>query len=144
MPSSYRAYAVDYNEDGVADIWTDPVDAIGSVANYFHQHGWRTGDEIAVRARIAGEYQSENINKVVKPYLDLSALADQGFTPVDEDLGADTRAIPLKLQGRKGVEFWLGLHNFYVITRYNTSFRYAMAVNQLSEKLLEQMANAAP
>ncbi len=144
MPSSYRAYAVDYNEDGVADIWTDPVDAIGSVANYFHRHGWRTGDEVAVRARIAGEYQPENINKVVKPYMDLSALADQGFTPVDESLSADTRAIPLKLQGRKGVEFWLGLHNFYVITRYNTSFRYAMAVNQLSEKLLEQMANAAP
>lgn len=144
MPSSYRAYAVDYNDDGVADIWNDPVDAIGSVANYFSRHGWQTGGEVARRARIAGDYNSEHINKVVKPHLDLSALAEQGFTLVDGDLSADTRAIPLKLQGNKGVEFWFGLHNFYVITRYNTSFRYAMAVNQLSEMLLERMANVAP
>lgn len=143
MPSSYRAYAIDYNGDGVADIWTNPVDAIGSVANYFARHGWRTGAGVAMRARIAGEYDEQTINQVVKPHLDLSALASRGFTPVDSGLDSSTLAIPLKLEGDKGAEFWLGLHNFYVITRYNTSYRYAMAVKELSEMLIERMANVA-
>lgn len=149
MPSSYRAYAVDYSGDGVADIWNDPVDAIGSIANYFASHGWQTGAPIAVRARIKGQYNQEIVNKATKPELTLSALEQQGFTLVlpasatdnlsDEALSPETKAIPLKLLGKSGVEFWLGLDNFYVITRYNTSFRYAMAVTQLSELLAERV-----
>lgn len=138
MPSSYRAYAVDYNSDGVADIWGDPADAIGSVANYFVRHGWLNGEDVVVRARITTDYSSEAINKLVKPTLSLVQLAEQGFTPVPE-LGPDVKAIPLRLQGQAGVEFWLGLQNFYTITRYNRSFRYAMAVTQLAEKIAEGM-----
>ena len=138
MPSSYRAYAVDYNSDGVADIWGDPADAIGSVANYFIRHGWLSGEEVVVRARITADYSSEAINKLVKPALSLQQLAEQGFTPVPE-MSLDVKAIPLRLQGQAGVEFWLGLQNFYTITRYNHSFRYAMAVNQLAEQIAEGM-----
>ncbi len=147
MPSSYRAYAVDYSGDGVVDIWNDPVDAIGSIANYFTRHGWKTGAPITMRARIKGQYNQDIVNKTIKPELTLAVLEQEGFTPVvpamkgnhavDEVLSPETKAIPLKLQGDSGVEFWLGLHNFYVITRYNTSFRYAMAVTQLSELLAE-------
>lgn len=144
MPSSYRAYAVDYSGDGVADIWNDSTDAIGSIANYFAKHGWRTGEGIVTRARIKGPYNQEIVNKAIKPKLTLTELEGHGFTPVEqaagEALSPETRAIPLKLQADSGVEFWLGFHNFYVITRYNTSFRYAMAVTQLSELLVEQMA----
>lgn len=149
MPSSYRAYAVDYSGDGVADIWNNPIDAIGSIANYFARHGWETGAPIATRARINGQYNQDIVNKAIKPELTLAALEQQGFTPVApamanenltaEVLSPETKAIPLKLQGKSGVEFWLGLHNFYVITRYNTSFRYAMAVTQLSEQLAEKI-----
>ncbi|MBV1932165.1 MAG: lytic murein transglycosylase B [Porticoccaceae bacterium] len=149
MPSSYRAYAVDYSGDGVADIWNDPVDAIGSIANYFARHGWKTGAPITTRARIKGQYNRDIVNKAIKPELTLAALEQQGFTPVVSAIASDNlaaevlspeiKAIPLKLQGKSGVEFWLGLHNFYVITRYNTSFRYAMAVTQLSELLAEKV-----
>jgi len=138
MPSSYRAYAVDYNGDGVADIWTDPADAIGSVANYFVRHGWQRGEDVVVRARITADYSSEAINKLVKPELSLAQLAEQGFTPVPE-MSPDVKAIPLRLQGQAGVEFWLGLQNYYTITRYNHSFRYAMAVTQLAEQIAEGM-----
>ena len=138
MPSSYRAYAVDYNSDGVADIWTDPADAIGSVANYFVRHGWLSGEGVVVRARITADYGNEAINKLVKPKLSLVQLAEQGFTPVPE-ISPDVKAIPLRLQGQAGIEFWLGLQNFYTITRYNHSFRYAMAVTQLAEQIAEEM-----
>ncbi|MBQ0719771.1 MAG: lytic murein transglycosylase B [Gammaproteobacteria bacterium] len=138
MPSSYRAYAVDYNADGVADIWADPVDAIGSVANYFVKHGWQPGEGVVVRARIRADYSSEGINKLVKPTLNLAQLAAQGFSPVLE-MDAQVKAIPLRLQGQAGVEFWLGLQNYYTITRYNHSFRYAMAVTQLAEQIAAGM-----
>ena len=144
MPSSYRAYAVDYSGDGVADIWNDPVDAIGSIANYFKRHGWKQGGMITTRAHIVGDYNQQIVNKAIKPKLTLKELEQEGFTPVSANLDANTKAIPLKLQGADGVEFWLGLKNFYVITRYNTSFRYAMAVTQLSELLAERVSSAAP
>lgn len=144
MPSSYRAYAVDYSGDGVADIWNDPVDAIGSIANYFKRHGWKQGGMITTRAHIVGDYNQQIVNKAIKPKLTLKELEQEGFTPVSANLDANTKAIPLKLKGADGVEFWLGLKNFYVITRYNTSFRYAMAVTQLSELLAERVSSAAP
>lgn len=142
MPSSYRAYAVDYNDDGVADIWADPADAIGSVANYFVRHGWQSGEDVVVRARISADYSSEGVNKLVKPTLNLAQLAERGFTPVpglNSKLSPEVKAIPLRLQGQAGVEFWLGLQNYYTITRYNHSFRYAMAVTQLAEQIAEEM-----
>lgn len=138
MPSSYRAYAIDYDADGVTDIWSNPADAIGSVANYFVRHGWQRGEGVVVRARISADYSSEGINKLVKPTLSLAQLAERGFTPLPE-LAPDVKAIPLRLQGQAGVEFWLGLQNYYTITRYNHSFRYAMAVAQLAEKIAEEM-----
>ncbi len=139
MPSSYRAYAVDFNGDGVADIWADPADAIGSVANYFVRHGWQRGEGVVVGASIAADYNSELVNKLVKPKLTLAQLAEQGFTPL-VNMSPELKAIPLRLQGQAGVEFWLGLQNYYTITRYNHSFRYAMAVVQLAEQIAEARA----
>ncbi|OUS12482.1 lytic murein transglycosylase B [Gammaproteobacteria bacterium 53_120_T64] len=139
MPSSYRAYALDYDADGVADIWANPADAIGSVANYFVKHGWQRGEGVVVGASIAADYNSELVNKLVKPKLTLAQLAEQGFSPV-QDMSPAVKAIPLRLQGQAGVEFWLGLQNYYTITRYNHSFRYAMAVVQLAEQIAEARA----
>lgn len=139
MPSSYRNYAVDYNGDGVADVWHSPVDAIGSVANYFVRHGWQTGGAIMARARITSGYNQGLINKMTKPELTLKELKGQGFSPVSAGFAADAKAMPVKLLGVDGVEFWLGFQNFYTITRYNHSHRYAMAVTQLSELLARQV-----
>ena len=151
IPSSYRAYAVDYTGDDFADIWDNPVDAIGSVANYFARHHWQPGQPVTVRARVSKDYVVDGVNKVLKPELTLAELKTQGFTPATNPVSAPeseasdsasskgwddkTRAFPLKLEGKRGAEFWLAFDNFYVITRYNHSRRYAMAVYQLAEEI---------
>jgi membrane-bound lytic murein transglycosylase B len=142
MPSSYRAYAIDYNGDGQTDIWNNPVDAIGSVANYFARHGWRADGPIAVPARARADHDRSQINVLVKPVLKPEQLAALGFAPATSLAGAEPApAFPLELEGLQGTEFWLAYDNFYVITRYNHSHRYAMAVYQLSREVAARMAN---
>ena len=136
MPSSYRAYAKDYEGDGVIDIWTNPNDAIMSVANYFVAHGWRPGGEVITRATFSGDPTLFDVG--LKPKLSIDALADKGLKPVT-DQSSDQLATPIRFDGKSGEEHWLGLHNFYVITRYNHSAMYAMAVHQLSQTLRAQM-----
>ncbi len=140
MPSSYRNYAVDFNGDGFTDIWNSETDAIGSVANYFARHGWQPRSPIMTSARVSISHDEALINKVTKPSLSLRELSTLGFTP-GEKFGEELTAIPLRFEGESGPEFWLGFANFYVITRYNHSHRYAMAVYQLSQLIQERMGN---
>lgn len=145
MPSSYRAYAIDYNGDGLADIWNNPVDAIGSVANYFARHGWSANGLVAVPAVARIGYDPGPVNVLVKPVLKPDELAAMGFTtataPVTGTSASQAAAFPLELEGAEGAEFWLAYDNFYVITRYNHSHRYAMAVYQLSREVAARMAD---
>ncbi|MDG2071564.1 MAG: lytic murein transglycosylase B [Pseudomonadales bacterium] len=130
IPSSYRHYAVDFDDDGVRDIWNNPVDAIGSVANYLAEHGWANG-RIAVKVNGAG-IDAEVYNVALRPSTTIGALQSLGL---DVDAASDAEVSPMKLIGKEGAEYWLGFKNFYVITRYNHSKLYAMAVFQLSEAL---------
>lgn len=137
MPSSFRAYAVDFDGDGRIDIWNNPVDAIGSVASYFQRHGWVAGDPVVSRARIEGTRFADGLTQGLEPVKSVGDLRQLGWTPLDtvEDNYAVTA---FRLEGEQGDEFWMGLPNFYVITRYNRSVMYAMAVHQLSAALLAQ------
>lgn len=137
MPSSYRNFAQDHDKDGFADIWNNPEDAIASVANYFAKHGWRKGEISAVRARVTPNYNEALVNQLTRDGHSPIALVQEGFTPAT-DIAFPTTARPLKLELDNGAEFWLGLHNFYVISRYNPRVKYAMAVFQLSELLKQQ------
>ncbi|MDA9240573.1 lytic murein transglycosylase B [bacterium] len=132
MPSSYRAYAVDYDSDQFADIWTNPTDAIGSVANYFAEHKWKPGETVAVRANINSDPAEETVNKLIRPKLSLAELDQQGYK-IMQMLSPETKAFPMRFTAKYGNEYWLGMHNFYVISRYNPRTKYAMAVFQLSE-----------
>lgn len=136
IPSSYRAYAIDYDQDGFADIWENTEDAIGSVANYFKRHGWKSGGPVAVRSKVSKNYDDSVLNKSLKPAATVADLQKLGFTPAKNVSGAN-KATAMKLEGNWGVEYWLGLHNFYVITRYNHSRLYAMAVWQLSQEIAD-------
>ncbi len=140
ISSSYRRYAVDYDNDGFADIWDNPDDAIGSVANYFASHGWHAGQPVVVKAQTAETYRRDDLNKVKRPELTLAELKAQGFTPVSGTWNGEVKAFPLELEGKAGAESWLAFDNFYVITRYNHSHRYAMAVFQLSQEILARRA----
>ena len=127
MPSSYKQYAVDFSGDGHINLW-DPVDAIGSVANYFKAHGWVKGDLVAVMAN----GQAPGLPNGFKTKYSISQLAAAGLTP-QQPLGNHQQASLLRLDVGTGYQYWYGLPNFYTITRYNHSTHYAMAVWQLGQ-----------
>ncbi len=132
ISSSFRAYAVDFDGDGKRDIWANSTDAIGSVANYFARHGWKMGQPIA-HAAIAPESQQQPAqDSDRKAHFTPAELRQRGIT-VNAPVPQDVKGSLLTFQSKHGPENWVGWHNFFVITRYNHSALYAMAVFQLSE-----------
>ena len=136
IPSSYRNYAVDFDANGKRDLWNSPMDIIGSVANYFRAHGWEQGAPVAVRAEVTGDDYQTLLDLGYKPNTVLHAMRHDGITPVT-DMPDDLEAALIAFEQPDGPEYWLGFNNFYVITRYNHSPLYAMAVYQLSEEIRE-------
>jgi membrane-bound lytic murein transglycosylase B len=142
MPSSYRSYAIDFDNDDIVDIWTNPVDAIGSVANYFKKHGWRES-EVVVSAATAAADTPDSIfvqrRADLEPVRTVAQFAADGLV-AKMKLDPNALATAMKFELKDGYEYWVGLHNFYVITRYNHSAMYAMSVYQLSQRLAERIA----
>ncbi len=134
IPSSYRHYAVDFDQDGRRDLWNSPMDIIGSVANYMHEHGWDLGAPVIIPAAVSGDAYRAVLDKGLKPHTAMKQLQQAGITPslAQPD---DTLAALVSLENRDGPGYWLAMNNFYVITRYNRSPLYAMAVYQLSEAI---------
>lgn len=135
MPGSFRAYAVDFDGDGHIDIWNNPVDAIGSVASYFKRHGWVAGEPVVSRAQVRGENAEQGLTEGLDPVKNVGELRALGWASGDA-LRDDLPVTAFRLDGVDGMEYWMGLPNFYVITRYNRSVMYSMAVHQLSESLV--------
>jgi membrane-bound lytic murein transglycosylase B len=135
IPSSFRNFAIDFDGDQRADIWSSRADAVGSVANYFRKNGWEPGGGVVERASASGRVAEDRMNPGLEPNTPVSELAALGLR-APGDLAAGTQVLPLMLQTDAGPEYWLGLHNFYVITRYNRSPLYAMAVHELSQAIL--------
>jgi len=136
IPSSYRHYAVDFDGDNVADILDNPIDAIGSVANYFAEHKWRSGQAVTFKleASMVGGQHKKILHDKLKPVHTLGELKTAGLV-IPEKYDLSIKAKLQVLEGGAGTEYWVTLHNFYVITRYNHSHLYAMAVYQLAEEL---------
>jgi len=133
MPSSYRHYAVDYTHNGSIDLMSDPGDAIASVGNYLQKNGWQRGKPITAKATITQPPDQTLIKKRKK--LTLKRLKSKGIH-IKEKIKNTSLAGLMKFKTtQKKTAYWLAFHNFNVITRYNTSNRYAMAVYQLSKKL---------
>lgn len=144
MPSSWRNLAVDFDGDGRRDLIENPVDAIGSIANYFRANGWKPGESVTVRARLIGQdYDTIVNNKDLKTDSTLGEIAKKGMIPRDNgSYLASTPASVIRLQGENGAEFWMTFNNFYVITRYNRSNLYAMAAYQLSQAVKAARENS--
>jgi len=144
IPSSYRAYAVDFSEDGKRDLWENLDDIIGSVANYFHRHGWKSGEPVASRvnsdAPAAGLRVSENIKPGKKTAGDFAKAGVTTEPPLPEGQAVAL----LAFEQPNGPEYWLTANNFYVITRYNRSPLYAMAVYQLSKAIQDAYQKSQP
>ena len=135
MPSSFLAYAIDFNGDGQRDIWHNMDDAIGSVANYLAAHHWQPGAPVAIQARLADLDAAQLVDHSRRrPHTPFAEVAAAGWQPV-RAIANDELVSTIRLEAEAGEEFWLGLQNFYVITRYNHSILYAMAVYHLSQAL---------
>ncbi len=134
IPSSFRDFAVDFDGDGKRDIWRNEVDAIGSVANYFSAHGWKSGEPVRSNVVINQEADPSWFNAGLKPELTLAQWAERGIA-TRKDLDLQQPATLMELTMDDGEHYWFGLHNFYVITRYNHSRLYAMAVYELGQAI---------
>lgn len=145
IPSSFRAYAVDFDGDGHRDIWHNDADVIGSVANYFARHDWRPGEPVARRVRIPELTPALQavIDRGYEPSTTVGELMEAGVV-LDTPLAPDLPAALLALEGDSGTEYWLALPNFHVITRYNHSPLYAMAVYQLSDAIRRLIDHKEP
>lgn len=138
MPSNCRHYAIDFSCENHTDLVNNSADAIASVANYFKGHGWQTGEPVAVQANVSGDAYSRFMTKSLKPRWSLKELSSSGIVPREKVTSEQRLASFMVFEGKSGMQYWLGFKNFYVITRYNSSRYYAMAVYQLSEKILEE------
>lgn len=133
MPGSYRKYAVDFDGDGKADLLHDPVDAIGSVANYLQQYGWSRDGAVALRGKLADAVYAGSVASGARP---LSAWAAAGIVPAaPSPENGPARLVDFTVPD--GKEFWLAFGNFDVITKYNNSDYYAMTVFLLAQALKE-------
>ena len=134
IPSSYRKYAVDFDGDGKTDLVGSPTDAIGSIGNYYNRFGWKRGAPVVTPANPGAADVPSLIAAGIKPHMKVADLKTQGFIlqePVDDALEATI----FSLETENGPRVMLGFNNFYVITRYNRSQNYAMAVHELSREI---------
>jgi len=135
IPSSYRNYAVDFSGDGQRNLWNDLEDIIGSVANYFHRHGWKAGEPVTARAITGLPSANFKVSESLKPATETAGDFTAKGVVTEPALPAELPVALLELKQESGPEYWLTGNNFYVITRYNRSPLYAMAVYQLSEAI---------
>lgn len=137
IASSYRHYAVDFNDDGVIDLFSTPADAIGSIANYFDKHHWHDFGEIARPITLNNKQFQYAKRANSKPKMNAEFWRGKGFN-IDTDINNKTKLAFVRLPQKIIDETWLTFWNFYVLTRYNHDNRYAMAAYHLSEKIKQQ------
>ena len=137
MPSSYRAYAVDSDNDGKRDIWNNWSDVIGSVANYFIEHGWQRGNEVIVPANYDESSSKIEIKNGLKATETVASLKYQGAS-FTTNMDGNHPAELLKLEQENFSNYWVGMHNFFVITKYNHSIMYGLAVHQLGQEIASE------
>jgi len=143
MPSSYRAYAVDSSTDGKRDIWTNWDDVIGSVANYFVAHGWKSNDQVVAAATLSKPWKGKPPKNILTPEETVKSLSNKGVLFATE-LPDDQKTQLIRVDGPDGDEYWVGFHNFFVITRYNRSVMYALVAHQLGQEIALEVFGDSP
>jgi membrane-bound lytic murein transglycosylase B len=135
IPSSYRAYAVDADADGKRDLWSNWDDVLGSVANYFAKHGWRAGEPVMERAIRTESFAGPEPRNRLEVDGTVGSVTELGYV-FTTTLPSDAPAAPYSFEAEGGgSEYWVGYHNFGVVTRYNRSTKYALAAHQLSQAI---------
>ena len=134
MPSSFLKWAVDFNGDGRRDLW-NPEDAIGSVANYFAQHGWQAGRPVVTPLQAKSPVTLET---GINTRYTLAALQQAGLQPTGSCSDQGQLSL-LLLRHQSYDQYLIGHANFYTITRYNNSAYYSMAVHELAQSIKRRL-----
>ena len=129
--------STDFDNDNVRDIWHNNADTIASVANYFYKHGWRTDEPVAYPVTVRGKLYESVLEKGLKPNRTIQQLRARDIR-IPQLVNPEEKARLMRFEEINGARFWVGMQNFYVITRYNHSAHYAMAVLQLGKKILSR------
>jgi membrane-bound lytic murein transglycosylase B len=141
ISSSYRNYAIDGDGNGKRDLWNSWDDVIGSVANYLLVYGWRVGEPVVVPATLHSDDLSRFDTSKLELNETVASLRDKGVR-FQTTLPATAPALLVVAQGKDGPVYRVGFHNFYVLTRYNRSPMYAMAVHDLGDAVVNFMRDA--
>jgi membrane-bound lytic murein transglycosylase B len=132
ISSSYRNYAIDFDQDGQTNLFDSIPDIVGSVANYFVRHGWQRNGRVARPLQITDGNLADSLEPGVKPNYTWAELKQNGLGS-QFTISEETPVALVRLEQKDHAEYWVGFQNFYVITRYNHSELYAMAVYQLAK-----------
>jgi membrane-bound lytic murein transglycosylase B len=144
MPSNYRRYAVDADADGRIDLWTNWPDVCESVGNYLKEHGWNAGEPVLAEANVAADKSADLDGRKLALSETVGSLHGKGVN-FDSALADDAPTLLIAVDETDGVHWRVGYNNFYVITRYNHSALYAMAVYELAAALKQRvLLNDAP
>jgi membrane-bound lytic murein transglycosylase B len=138
MPSNYRRYAVDADANGHIDLWTDWPDVCASVGNYLKEHGWNAGEPVLTEATVPPEKAGDLDGRKLALSETVASLAAKGVS-LDAALPSDAPAILIAADEPDGIHWRVGYNNFFVITRYNHSALYAMAVYELATAVKQRM-----
>ena len=138
MPSNYRRYAVDANSNGHIDLWTDWSDVCASVGNYLKEHGWNAGEPVLAEAMVQPEKAADLDGHKLDLSETIGSLNAKGVS-FDAPLPPETPALLIAADETDGVHWRVGYNNFFVITRYNHSALYAMAVYELAAAVKQRM-----
>lgn len=137
ISSSYRNFAIDFDGDNIADLW-NTEDAIGSVANYFAEHGWKAGEPVIFAAKTKGDAWQEDLSLHGKPAIEWKTLKRKGVSLSEGKIPKAELVSLLEFNLEDSKTYYVPLNNFYVITRYNHSKLYALAVHQLASAIKQQ------
>jgi membrane-bound lytic murein transglycosylase B len=139
MPSNYRRFAVDAGRNGRIDLWNNWLDIFASVGNYFHEHGWIADEPVLSEGAVDAEVASTLDGRNLAQGDTVGSLHNKGVH-FDATLPATAPALLIAADEADAVHWRIGYHNFYVITRYNHSMLYAMAVYDLAQAVRERVA----
>jgi len=133
MPTSFANWAVDHDRDGSIDLWNSKADIFASIAKYFVDHGWQDDAPVVHRAR-AEAHAQPFVAAGLDPAVSVGRLRELGYEP-ETKLDDAMPASLITLEGAQGREYWITHQNFFVISRYNRSPMYSLAVHQLAERI---------
>jgi len=138
MPSAYRRYALDASRDHKRDLWNDWADVLASMANYLRKNGWQPGAPVLAEAEVDPDASFQLPPNSFDLSSTLAQLNAAGLR-IDENLPGATPAVVIPAEEKEGPAYRVGFNNYRVITRYNHSARYAMAVNDLAHSIADRV-----